>query len=288
MATVTRVLGCVFGAFFLLISLPMMLGGAVVLGLPAIMADEQGYMNAPTVHLQSDDSYAFVTESFVMNNQGTDGSDNDQSNFYVSDGFDNYGKIINFRVKASSYFIGLAPTSDVQQYLGNVRYEVVRDMNDHSISTYSMNVNKTGYLSSDPSNQSFWLASGTDVLYYTPSKDDFNKDLTFVVMKTDGSKGVNTDVTIGVDIPILKPIGIVLLVIGGIFFALTVTLFVIAYKSKDTPRNVKYITIPVHQQTTDQQLVPYSTTSKYCVNCGAQSDADANFCDSCGFAYKKQ
>ena len=107
-------------------------------------------------------------------------------------------------------------------------------------------------------------------------------------MKTDGSKGVNTDITIGVDIPILKPIGIILLVIGSIFFALTVTLFVIAYKSKDTPRSVKYITIPVQQQSTDQQEVSHATTSKYCVNCGTESDSDANFCETCGFAYKKQ
>ncbi len=286
MATMTRFFSVVFGVFFLIISLPMVIGGVAVLSVPQIIADDQGYMNAPTIHLQSDDSYAFVTESFTLDSSSDHQSSHDVSVNYE---FDNYGKIVNFRVMAESYFLGLAPTSDVQQYLGNVPYKVVNQMKDQSITTYSVNADKNGSLSSNPTNQSFWIASGTDVLYYTPSKDDFNKQLTFVVMKADGSQGVDTNVKIGVDIPILQPIGIGLVVIGSILFVLTVALFVIAYKSKETPKVVQYYAIPAQQQlypTPSQEFV--ESASKYCLNCGTQTDLTANFCETCGFAYKKE
>lgn len=283
MATVTRVLGIVFGAFFLLISVPMMVGGAAVLAIPAVIADDQGYMNAPTIHIQNDNTYAYVTESFKLN---TSESDMQSSNSHVNYQFDNYGKIVNFRVQADSYFMGLAPTADVQNYLKDVPYEVVTQMNNQDITTYSVNTGKNGSLAS-PADQSFWIASGTDVLYYTPSSSDFDKQLTFVVMKTDASQGVNTNVKIGVDVPILQPIGIILLVIGSIFFVLTITLFVVAYKSKDTPREVRYYTIPgqaqINSPLPDQQKAP----TKYCKNCGTQSDVFANFCETCGFEYGK-
>ena len=294
MATVTRVLGSVFGVFFLIISVPMMLGGVVVLALPAVMADDQGYINTPTIHLKSTESYAFVSESFKLDN-----NNNHQSNSDVKYEFDNYGKIINVRVTANSYFLGLARTSDVQQYLGNVQYEVVNDMHDQSVSTYSVNSGKNGSLTTSPSEQSFWLVSGNDALYYTPSKSDFNQDLSLVVMNTDGSQGVDTNLQIGVNIPILVPIGVILLVVGSLFFILTITLFVVAYKSKDTGRVVKYYTVysqvPVENSQSDKHYMVENSThsndvqlpaSKTCTNCGNQSDLDANFCETCGYGYK--
>ena len=301
MATKTRVIGVVFGVFFLMISVPMMLGGVVALGLPAVLADDQGYMNAQTFHLKSDNSYAFVTESFRLDSNSEHGSDNNGDDFSFSYEFDNYAKIINVRVIAESYFMGLAPTSAVQQYLGNVPYEVVSQMNEHSYSTYSMNVDRTGALLSSPANQSFWIASGVGVFYYTPSKSDFNQDLTFILMKEDASKGVNADVKIGVNIPILEPIGIALIVFGGIFFIATIASFVIAYNSKSQKSYVKYISVPVQQQAAVSELNKNSVTdssdqtevlsvksSKYCVNCGNQSELDANFCETCGSSYNNQ
>lgn len=282
MATVTRVLGVVFGAFFLLISVPMMIGGAAVLAIPAVIADDQGYMNAPTIHVQNDNAYAYVSESFKLeNNESTTQSSDNGVNYQ----FDNYGKIVNFRVMADSYFVGLAPTAEVQSYLKDVPYEVVSQMNNQDITTYSVNAGKNGSLAG-PLEQSFWIASGTDVLYYTPSASDFNKQLTLVVMKTDASQGINSDVKIGVNVPILQPIGIILLVIGGIFFVLTVTLFVVAYKSKDTPREVRYYTVPGQVQVKTPSLDQQTTPTKYCKNCGTQSEVFANFCETCGFEYR--
>lgn len=289
MATLVRILGSLFGIFFLIISLPMVLGGLVVLTVPAAIADNQGYMNSPVFHLQSDNSYAFVSESFKMDtssNQATDGHNSNVS-IYLSDV--NYEKIVNIRVKADSYFLGLAPTTDVKQYLNNVRYEVVSNMDEHSISTYSMNVDKNGSLLSDPANQSFWLASGTGVLYFTPKSSDFNKDLTFVVMKTDGSQGIDANIQLGVNAPILVPVGVILLVFGGIFLIASIALFVVAYKSNDTRKVIVPLTqIYSPAQSFGHVEVPASNNSKYCNTCGTQTDSDANFCIVCGSAIKNK
>lgn len=289
MATLTRVLFSITGIFFLVISVPMMLGGIAVLALPATMADSQGYMNTESIHLQNDNSYAFVSDSFMMSSSPSQ----DSSKYSTKYEFDSYDKIVNFRIEADSYFIGLAQTSDVQNYLENVSYQVVNQMNSRTVSTYSVNTGKSGSLNSDPANETFWIASGTSNLYYTPSNADFNKDLSLVIMKADGSQGIDANVTLGVNVPILKPIGIGLVAFGSIFFILTIGCFVIAYKSKGTKRNVRYYPVQYQQQSSEYQVpqqiiqvkTPDSVPSKYCVNCGTQTDVKANFCEVCGFEF---
>ena len=283
MATLVRVLGSIFGLFFLIISVPMLIGGIAVLTVPAVIADNQGYMNSPVFHLQSNSSYAFVSQSFKIDttpNQASNGHNGNMS-MYLSNV--NYEKIVNIRIKADSYFLGLASTADVQQYLNNVRYVVVSNINENSITTYAMNVDKNGSLLSDPSNQSFWIASGTGVLYFTLKSSDFNKDLTFVVMKADGSKGVDANIQIGVNAPILVPVGVILLVFGSILLIATVVCFVVAYRSNDT----KKVIVPLAQiYSPSQTLSPANAPSKYCSTCGTPTDSDANFCIVCGSVLK--
>lgn len=293
MTTIIRFSGILFGAFFLIISLPMMVAGIAVLTIPEVVADSDGYMNSPTFHLTSDNSYAFVTQSFTMSSYSSHNEYRYNSKFSMEMEFNNFEKIVNLRIKADSYFMGLAPTSEVEQYLGNVSFVMIKEFNDQHISTYEVNVDKNGSLSGNPNDQTFWLASGIDVLDYTPSSNDFNQELTFVLMKVDGSKGVDADVQIGVDLPILKPLGVILLIFGGMFFVLTVTCFVIAYKSKDQSKKGKYLQvgqvqsdIPVVKPSINK--IDYiSGSSKYCVNCGTKTEIEANFCETCGYEYIK-
>lgn len=300
MPTVTRVLSSIFGIFFLVISVPMIVGGVACLAVPAFLSDSQGYMNSPTFHLENANSYAFISQPFFLgdnNDHYYPGSDSHSSvNFYSSLDF---SKIVNIRITSESSFIGLAPSSDVNQYLSNVQFDIVDEMNDHYISTHSLNVNKNGPLSSGPLNQTFWIASGVGVLYYTPSSSDFNKDLTFVVMKADGSQGVNSDLRIGVNAPILKIVGVILLVIGTVFFVVTIILFVVAYKSKGHPRPVTYFATFPQQQYHSQpdksqantipkeQLSPLITSYIYCPSCGVKSEEGTNFCEVCGYSFNK-
>ena len=278
----------------------MTIGGVAVLSVPAFIADDQGYMNSPTFHLQNDNSYAFVSESFYLGSSSNQNYNNFNNNYNVTYSFNQFDKIINVRVVAQSYFIGLAPTSDVQQYFGNVPYVVVDYINGISVTSFVVNSDIIGSLVSDPANQSFWLVSGVDSVYYTPSQSDFNKDLTVVVMKADGSQGIDANLQFGVDLPILKPIGVFLIVIGVIFFALTITFFVVAYKSKDTRRVIQYIqTVPSQQVNgfvADQYYATpiinseesvVKSTNKFCPHCGTKSDMDSNFCETCGNSYKK-
>lgn len=292
MATLTRVLTTIFGIFFLILAVPMTLGGIAVLTVPPAIADNQGYMNTEPIHLQNDNSYAFISDSIMMNGASSQSYSKYNDNYSVQYEFNSYDKIVNFRIQADSYFIGLAPTSDIQHYLENVPYEVVSQMNSRSLTAYSVNSDKNGSLSSDPANQSFWIASGTNTLYYTPSNTDFNKNLSLVIMKADGSQGVDANVTLGVNVPILKPIGIALVTVGSIFLIITISCFVIAYKSKGTKRNTRYFAVQSQQpmtyyQTPDviQVKTPDAVPSKYCVNCGTQTDVKANFCEVCGFEF---
>lgn len=295
MASVARILGSIFGVIFLVISVPMLIGGVVALSVPAAIADNQGYMNSPVFHLQSKDSYAFVSNSFAINTTSDHSSSTNNYNTSITLANVDFSKIVNFRFNADSYFIGLAPTNSVDNYLNNVPYSVVDEMNGQTIYSHLVNSNKNGTLVSSPSEQSFWLASGENVLYFTPSSSDFNKNMTLVIMQTDGSKGIDTNFQIGVNAPILAPIGVALLIFGTLFLVFAIIFIVVAIKSKDKTnpkRNVpiQQIYKPVTNQSeffnatesSDQTYVAASKSVKYCSSCGTITDQQAHFCETCG------
>ena len=101
-------------------------------------------------------------------------------------------------------------------------------------------------------------------------------------MKTDGSKGIDTNFQIGVNSPILEPIGIALLIFGSLFLVFAIIFIVVAVKSKDNSTNRRYV--PIHQYY--QPVTAESVfLTKYCSSCGTQSDEKAHFCVICGSSF---
>ena len=65
------------------------------------------------------------------------------------------------------------------------------------------------------------------------------------------------------------------------------------HRTKGNKRNVRYYSVQSQVPSTNyqaqQQVIqvktPDSFASKYCVNCGTQTDVKANFCEVCGFEF---
>ena len=147
------------------------------------------------------------------------------------------GDLVRVRLRATSgdsarpIFIGIARTVDVEAYLDGVAHDVIRDVQLRPFDVQYRAVAGTREPTL-PADQSFWILSttGTDTqnIVWEPGDGTW----TIVVMNADASRGVVTDIDIGVELRHLWPIvamvggfGIVLLGAG------VVTIIVVAHRA---------------------------------------------------------
>jgi hypothetical protein len=118
---------------------------------------------------------------------------------------------------AKNVFIGIAKASDATSYLNNVEYDEITRFSVSSSRSIEIEFfthsGNTAPLA--PTTPTFWTASkhgnGTQTLEWSPTPGNY----WIVLMNEDGSKGLNSTITLGVKIPILSTIGLMLL-FGGI------------------------------------------------------------------------
>ena len=113
-------------------------------------------------------------------------------------------------------FVGIARDTDVDEYLNGVERSVVTDIG-RSRNTRPV---AGGAPSSSPVNQDFWVASasgsGEQTLEWEPEDGSWSA----VVMNSDGSRGVASELSIGAELDAALLAGIVLLVVGALLAAL--------------------------------------------------------------------
>jgi hypothetical protein len=122
-------------------------------------------------------------------------------------------------------FIGIARTDDVEGYLADARWDEVGDFVDRE----PVYVARGAAVGDDvvavepPAEQTFWTAqvTGDDERLEWEAR---NGDWSVVVMNADGTPGVAADVTVGVHSGAVLPIGILLIVFGGIGTIVSVVL----------------------------------------------------------------
>ena len=114
------------------------------------------------------------------------------------------------RTAARPVFVGIAPESDVQAYLGTVARA---EGSQFDARRANLLVRQGGAPSSPPAAEHFWSASaiggGSTTLTWTPRAGKWR----IVLMNADGTTGVRADVSVGARLPRLLTIGIA--VLGG-------------------------------------------------------------------------
>jgi hypothetical protein len=192
----------VAGSIAALLALALLVGGCAAVAVDRTQRDDDGFVMSPTEDF-STAAYAIVSESVDVKVDGPD---------WAAESF-----LGTVRIRSESerpVFVGIAPESDVAEYLGGVERSVVTEIDEPRYS------NRQGAApASPPEDQTFWAAStagaGEQTLEWEPEDGSWNA----VVMNADGSRGVAAELSIGAELDPLIWIGIGLLVGGGLLAA---------------------------------------------------------------------
>jgi hypothetical protein len=199
-----RVVLIVVGVIAALLSLGLLAGGTALVVVDQTQRDEDGFLMSPSEDF-STATYAIVSESADVDFGGSEGA----ARAILGD----------VRIRSESdrdVFIGIARATDVEQYLSGVEYSVVTDIDKNP--DYSDHPG--GAPTSPPDDQKFWVAStsgsGEQTLEWEPEEGSWSA----VVMNSDGSRGVASELSIGAELDAALWVGIVLLVVGAVLAAL--------------------------------------------------------------------
>jgi len=205
-----RVVLIVVGVIAALISLGLLVGGTALVVVDQTQRDDDGYLMSPSEDF-STASYAIVSDSADVDFGGSERAARAI-----------LGKV---RIRSESdrdVFVGIARDTDVDGYLNGVERSIVTDIGKSP--EYS---NRAGDApASPPGDQDFWVAStsgsGEQTLEWEPKEGSWRA----VVMNTDGSRGVASELSIGAELDAALWTGIVLVVVGallGVLAALAIT-----------------------------------------------------------------
>jgi Domain of unknown function (DUF4389) len=199
-----RVVLIVVGVIAALLSLGLLAGGAALVVIDQTQRDEDGFLMSPSEDF-STATYAIVSESADVDFGGSEGA----ARAILGD----------VRIRSESdrdVFIGIARDTDVEEYLSGVEYSVVTDIQKNP--DYSDHPG--GAPASPPGDQDFWAASasgsGEQTLEWEPEDGSWSA----VLMNSDGSRGVASELSIGAELDAALWVGIVLLAIGALLAAL--------------------------------------------------------------------
>jgi hypothetical protein len=148
---------------------------------------------------------------------------------------------VRIRVEAESQdpseaiFIGVGRSGDVDQYLSNVRRDVVNDIGFDDDFDLETTLIAGSDAPAPPSEQDFWVEAasgpGTQRLDWEIEQGSFR----FVLMNADGSEGVDVNASLGVKIPYAFQIGLGIMISGIVFALVGVLIIVMAIRSGEAP-----------------------------------------------------
>jgi hypothetical protein len=203
-----RVAAIVAGATLALVAFVLLLAGA---GLRWVDGhkDSDGFLSTSTERFHTS-TYALATDNLDVDSHGSG---------WVFDR-DSYGKV---RLRATSndgkpVFVGIAHSAAVRHYLSGAPYASVTDIDAHPFRASYVGHAGTARPAT-PAEQGFWAASADGPGRQTLTWDVRHGDWSVVVMNADGSRGVDTGVSVGADVPILSTLGWSALGIGTLLAA---------------------------------------------------------------------
>jgi len=207
----TKIAALVIGAIMLLVSFGLLVGGGALYYVNTSLTDSQGFISSTPQDFTSA-SYAIASQGVSMNlGMATDLG---LWKTWMTD-------LIKVRITALSnnpsenVFIGVVKESDAQTYLNNVSYDEIVKLNINPSKTLDVQyMPHQGTAPTVPLSKTFWVLSahgtGTQTLQWTPRNGTYR----IILMNEDGSAGINHNVSLAAQIPLLSTISIALLIAG--------------------------------------------------------------------------
>jgi hypothetical protein len=199
-----RVVLIVVGVIAALVSLALLAGGTALVVIDQTQRDRDGFLMSPSEDF-STATYAIVSESADVDFGGSERA----ARAILGD----------VRIRSESnrdVFVGIARDTDVEEYLNGVERSVVTDIAKDPEYSHRSGDAPT----SPPGDQRFWVAStsgsGEQTLEWEPEDGSWS----VVVMNSDASRGVASELSIGAELDAALWVGIVLLVVGALLAAL--------------------------------------------------------------------
>ena len=210
-----KIVSIVVGCLVALVAIALIAGGGIMLWAHTTQRDSDGFYNTTTRNVSSS-GYA-LTSPDVDVDIGTDVS-----------GWLPQGVTGDIRLEAQAtgnedLFIGIGPTDQVTQYLGNVAHDEITDFGHPSPDVEYRRV-EGGAPSAPPGDQDFWVVQNVGPGTQSIEWEVQDGNWTAVLMNADAASGVSADLTGGAKFGLVFPIGIGLLVIGLVLAAISVVL----------------------------------------------------------------
>ena len=202
--TAGRVVLIVVGVVTALLSLALLAGGTALVVIDQTQRDEDGFLMSPSEDFSSA-TYAIVSESADVDFGGSESAA--QAVF---------GDV---RIRSESdrdVFVGIARAADVEEYMSGVEHSVVTDIDGDP--DYSHRPGDAPMAL--PGAQDFWVASASGAGEQTLEWEPEDGSWSVVVMNSDGSRGVASELSIGAELDAALWVGIVVLVVGALLAAL--------------------------------------------------------------------
>lgn len=212
----------VLGALALLPGFGMLAGGTALAVAQGVATDD-GYFVFTPDRVESS-GVAVVTDDAWL--------DADDGGPWVFDWLD-----LDVRIRAEGagptddVFVGIARTSDVEQYLAGARVSVVDEIDGRRVE-YRQRAGDDTVV--PPSDVDIWVASTEGVGEQDLTWEARGGRWTVVVMNADGTPGVAADVEVGAKSDAVVPIAITLIVLGGITLLAGVGLVVFGARGRRT------------------------------------------------------
>ncbi|MFG1621575.1 hypothetical protein [Kribbella sp. NPDC049227] len=221
-----RTVWVILGSLLILLGGGLLVGGGIGLWAHS-QRDAEGYHTAGPERITTD-TYALTAPSLDVSLTGPD-------ELYADDLLGD----VRIRIESSNaetpLFIGIGPAGEVAKYLDGVGRSEVSDI-DVDPFKVSYVPHQGGAPAADPSTQTFWVASDSGTGPRTLGWDVADGNWSVVVMNADGSPGVDADVSVGGTLPIVLPIAIATLVVGGVLLMLGIVLIAVTVATRRTVR----------------------------------------------------
>ena len=215
--TTKKVLLIIFGGISALIGIGLAVGGVVLL---AFLGGD-GYFETDEARV-STTTYALVSEG---SGAGTDTSSPDTGGLEAT---------VRVTVRPQGdepVFVGVAPAATVASYLAGVEHDELRDIEFSPLRFRTVRQDGAAP-DGPPAGRPGWLQQASGTGPQQVSFDLLGPEYQVVIMNADGSQGVDAEIRVGLQVPLLRGIGIGLLVGAALFLVLGLLLLVWGVKAK--------------------------------------------------------
>jgi hypothetical protein len=203
--TAGRVVLIVVGVIAGVIALGLLAGGCALVAVDQTQRDDDGFLMSPSQEFASP-TYAVVSETADLDTEGAE---------WALDTF--LGTVRITSDSARDVFVGIGPAAEIDRYLEGVEHDVVDDLDSSGDPEYARRAGSEP--GGAPGNETFWVASATGAGEQALDWEPEDGDWRVVLMNSDASRGVSSDMSIGAELDTVLWIGIGMLAVGALFAA---------------------------------------------------------------------